>query len=122
MRFCRVELALLVEEKCQARLDICNFCGCVDIGRDLERSLKTTLRFLQVTEHVIGVTGIQRPVNLQAGSSYFLCFLFRQLKIGKSFLKITQVEISKPKISRGHFKGHPCPYRSGNVRGSSQKG
>ena len=48
--------------------------------------------------------------------------LFRLLKIGKSFLKITQVEISEPKISREHFKGHPCPNRSGNVRGSSQKG
>ncbi len=61
----------------------------------------------------MGVTGIHQPVNLQARGSHFLRFVFRLLKIGKGFFKISEVKIGESKISRGRFNDAPAPESAG---------
>ena len=121
MRLCRIELSLSIEQKCQVCLDVCNFFRRVNGHRSFERLLITGPRFLQVAEHVIGLTGVPQPGNLQARGSYFIRFLFCLLEIGESLLKIAQAKIGESKISQGHFKDHPRLDRPGRSRSSTQK-
>src|SRR5271155_5323688 len=107
MHLCRIELPLPIEQECEAGLDIRNFRKRISTGCNPERLVEALLRFRQLTEHVIGTTGVQQPVNLRARGSYFFRFAFCLLKVGKGLFKVSEVIIGESKISRSGF--YDCP-------------